>query len=140
MEKLQEEVGRLWGNDTKFHPYLLEYVHGDGLQLIWFQYMEDRPRHYVVRVDSKDDVDDVDDEGLMDDVIGEVMDAIRDESTSHMSESQYDEFDNIGYFDKCDRNWPIPPLEVPCGYSWGTFMCEKDIWSQIAKEGSQCLT
>lgn len=120
MKKLKMEVGELWGSKTEFHPYLIDYSHGDGGQIIWIEYMDDRPRYYIVRVDSDLNIDGDD---FLWTVLAEINDVILEESFEFMDDKQRDEFEQYGYFDTCDREWPIPPLEMASGTEWGKFRC-----------------
>lgn len=56
----QEEIEpELWGEKyPKFKPYLLEKKFGDGQLLIYFGTCDDRPYWWLVRVDSKEKIDD----------------------------------------------------------------------------------
>lgn len=55
IDKEREEVTpTLWGEDYKsFKPYLLEKVYGDGMCLLYFGTLDDRPYWWLVRVDSR---------------------------------------------------------------------------------------
>lgn len=53
LAKEQEETeAQLWGEPVKFKPYLLEQIFGDGMKLIYFGTLDDRPYWWLVRVDS----------------------------------------------------------------------------------------
>lgn len=117
MRKLMEEKAMLWGDEKTFYPFLLDHVSGDGAQLIWFEYTNDRPRYYVVRVDSAMDFGN----GITDDnkeAVDDIMDAIAKEAEHFMTSEQLDEYYDQGYF-AGDREWPIPPLEMADGYMFG---------------------
>lgn len=117
MIKLKEEKLKLWGDEKTFCPFLLEYISGDGAQLIWFEYMNDRPRYYIVRVDSEMDFGN----GITDsnkEAMDDIMDAIVTEAEAFMTEEQLDEYCDHGYFTS-DREWPIPPFEMANGYMLG---------------------
>lgn len=54
LAKEQEETeAALWGDSVKFKPYLLSQVFGDGMKLIYFGTLDDRPYWWLVRVDSR---------------------------------------------------------------------------------------
>lgn len=42
-----------WGSVSRFKPELLDKVYGDGKQLLMLFPINERPRYWVVRVDSK---------------------------------------------------------------------------------------
>ena len=53
LAKEQEETeSALWGDPVKFKPYLLDRIFGDGMKLIYFGTLDDRPYWWLVRVDS----------------------------------------------------------------------------------------
>lgn len=47
----------LWGKYRVFTPYVLKKKFGDGLQVIFFGTIDDRPLWWCVRIDSKTDID-----------------------------------------------------------------------------------
>ena len=58
LAKEQEETtASLWGSKVTFKPYLLEKIFGDGMKLIYFGTLDDRPYWWLVRVDSKAKID-----------------------------------------------------------------------------------
>lgn len=117
MIKLKETTGSLWGIEYTFNPYLLDWIHGDGKQLIWLSHIDDRPRYYVIRCDSS----------LTDhkcdafyDFIQEATSEIFYEGKEFLSDEQLDEFDEKGFITS-DRPWPCPPLEMSNGTAWGDY-------------------
>jgi len=48
----REHVLRFWGSDHTITPVLIEEVHGDGMQLVYFTALATRPNSYVLRIDS----------------------------------------------------------------------------------------
>lgn len=53
-KECEEVTPTLWGEEYKsFKPYLLEEVYGDGMCLIYFGTLDDRPYWWLVRVDSR---------------------------------------------------------------------------------------
>lgn len=67
MKKLKAVQGEWWGREYSVNPYLLDYVHVDGKQCIWFENMDDRPNFYVVKIDSGVNLDED-----MDELCGEI--------------------------------------------------------------------
>lgn len=57
-EEQEETTASLWGSEVKFKPYLLDKVFGDGMKLIYFGTLDDRPYWWLVRVDSSAQIDD----------------------------------------------------------------------------------
>jgi hypothetical protein len=56
-----------WGVDHEIQPALCETILGDGLQLVYVKSMDNRPNYWIIRIDSKTDVeaDDFDIETLL---------------------------------------------------------------------------
>ena len=92
LEQQQEETeASLWQSTVKFKPYLLEKIFGDGMKLIYFGNLDDRPYWLLVRVDSHSDDNDWEDFNSE-----EIYQAIEEECGCH----EYDEFaevDEDGY-------------------------------------------
>lgn len=107
----------LWGTPYDVTPYLLEFVHGDGKQWFWIGYMDDRPNFYVARVDSGVSLDGP--EQWHKCVMPRLEDAILAEALNLASDADYEEYCETGFI--ADREWPMPPLECPCGTNWGHY-------------------
>ena len=59
LAKQQEETtATLWDIEVTFKPYLLKKIFGDGMKLIYFGNLDDRPYWWLVRVDSHADDND----------------------------------------------------------------------------------
>lgn len=69
-ELLQDQNPEHWGEKCEFTPFLLNKVHGDGQQLLLLFPINERPRYWVVRVDSS---------CTRDDEVHEILDDIYDE-------------------------------------------------------------
>lgn len=126
MIPLPTRKGSLWGTEYDVVPYLIEAIHGDGKRWIWYEYLEDRPNFYVVRVDSScnlgtDDVDNDDDYAVVD----WIDEQIRDEGMCFLSEEQYEEYSENGYIED-GADFPVPPLEMPCGSAWGKYTPDEE--------------
>lgn len=50
---LKRQRTEFWGATTEFKPALLDKVYGDGKQLVQLFPIMERPRYWVVRVDSR---------------------------------------------------------------------------------------
>ena len=55
--ELRRQRSYLWGKYIVFKPYLLEKIWGDGLQIIYFGSIDDRPRWWCARIDSQTDLE-----------------------------------------------------------------------------------
>lgn len=119
MKPLPTRKNSLWGEEFDVTPYIIEEIHGDGKQWLWFDYWDDRPWFYCVRVDSSVTAHN-DNSKWSDEVLPWIEDQIREEMAEFMTDEQHDEWLNQGYLNG-DRPWPIPPLECPCGCSWGGY-------------------
>ena len=91
---------------------LLDSIHGNGKRWLEFSYIEYRPYYYVARVDSSMNLED---EEMDEEIKGWLVDKIFEEMTDFMTEEQYDEWQGNGYTRET-LHFPIPPLEMPCGY------------------------
>ena len=109
-----------WGEEYDIIPYLIDAIHGDGKQWMWFGYLEDRPSFYVARVDSSFDPGSGFDGDPSESIIGWLEDQILDEAMEFFSDEEYEEYSKKGYLDD-GGNWPIPPLEMACGSQWGRY-------------------
>jgi asparagine synthetase B (glutamine-hydrolysing) len=119
MKPLPERKSSLWGTEYDVIPYLIDAIHGDGKQWLWFGYLDDRPSYYVVRVDSSV-IANNDNDQWADEVLEWIYEAIDEEMREFMTDEQHDEWQEKGYLEG-DRQWPIPPLECPCGSEWGEY-------------------
>ena len=51
----------LWGQEyPEYSPYLCKTIIGDGLQLVYLGTIDNRPYHWLIRIDSKTNVSDDD--------------------------------------------------------------------------------
>ena len=57
-QEQKETKASLWDSEVTFQPYLLEKIFGDGMKLIYFGTLDDRPYWWLVRVDSNAKLDD----------------------------------------------------------------------------------
>lgn len=90
-QQQQETEASLWQSTVKFKPYLLERIFGDGMKLIYFGTLADRPYWWLVRVDSH-----ADDDGWENFDSEEIYQTIEEECGCH----EYDEsaeVDKDGY-------------------------------------------
>lgn len=54
--ELRRQRAYLWGQYNVFTPYLVQKIWGDGLQIIYFGSIDDRPFWWAARIDSKTDI------------------------------------------------------------------------------------
>lgn len=72
-------IRRFWGRNYIITPRLVEWVHGDGLQVIYFQPLNTRPNYYVARIDSKVSLDNSDEPCFADEVLEDLYTAIEEQ-------------------------------------------------------------
>lgn len=114
-QEQQETEAELWGVTVKFKPYLLEKIFGDGMKLIYFGNLDDRPYWWLVRVDSH--VDDNDWENFDEE---EIYEAIEEECGCY----EYDEdavVDEDGYDEWGTKRvqGEYPEIESNSSARWG---------------------
>ena len=108
LAKEQEETeAQLWGDSVKFKPYLLDRIFGDGMKLIYFGTLDDRPYWWLVRVDSH-----AEENGVWDNFDEEeIYQAIEEECGSHDANECEDEDYNEEY--------AYPVIESSSSAHWG---------------------
>lgn len=64
----KEQKGTFWGSPFSFKPLIAETILGDGRQLVYFGTIDQRPYYWLIRIDSKTDIEsnDFDIEHLLD--------------------------------------------------------------------------
>jgi hypothetical protein len=58
----------LWGGYCVFTPVVLSKIYGDGLQIVFIGSIDQRPRFWLARIDSKTDMDFV----VAEDIVNEI--------------------------------------------------------------------
>ena len=115
LQKEQEETtASLWGSEVTFKPYLLDKIFGDGLKLIYFGTLDDRPYWWLVRVDSNANID-----VPLEFYADEIYSAIEEECGGWVPD--YDaEVDEDGYdeFGECHRGC-YPMIISDSSAHWG---------------------
>ena len=53
----KEQNGTMWGVPYCFSPVIAETIVGDGKQLVYFGTMDQRPYYWLLRIDSKTDIE-----------------------------------------------------------------------------------
>jgi hypothetical protein len=127
----REQTLELWATPYTNSHYLVEAIHGDGKQLVWFETMDSRPFHYYIRIDSSLDLNKDDWEILSKDdrdAYGEFP-----EMLMQMIEEEVDNIDRYEeqvdglYTNEQDISEGHPPFEykwpmfsLGAGWSYGT--------------------
>lgn len=98
-------------------PRLVDWIHGDGLQVIAFYAMNTRPNYYVARIDSKLSLDNSGDHPFCDEVLDDLYIEIEDQ----FGRAHYEyEADNGRTYRVHD---PFPALSDDSGSCWD-HMCD----------------
>jgi hypothetical protein len=115
----------LWGQQCEISPAYVDTGRGDRRQLVWVQSMDSRPDYYVLRIDSKEDV--------------EAEDYNYDELLLCAIEEQYDSYSRYNWDwdekgnwmgkDLWDDSWP--PIE----YKWPMLQWGGGSWGVIKNFG-----
>lgn len=120
MIPLKRYKTEFWGQPCTARPYLVERVFGDGKELLWLEYMDDRPDFYVIRIPTGTHAgrkgDDCD---FQDNLLPEIESTIEEEASWRMSDAAVMEYSLEGYVSR-HRHWPIPP-HMPSGSAWGEY-------------------
>lgn len=69
---IREITLKQWDSEYTFTPVLLSKVFGDGGKIAIFETMNDRPLFWIVKIDSKTDFDNDENEDLLQEVWGAV--------------------------------------------------------------------
>ncbi len=56
-KETKERTYTHWGVEITFSPVICDTIIGDGLQLVYFGTMDQRPLHWLIRIDSNTDID-----------------------------------------------------------------------------------
>lgn len=56
-KETQEITVTHWGAKLTFTPVICDSIIGDGLQLVYFGTMDQRPYHWLIRIDSKTNIE-----------------------------------------------------------------------------------
>jgi len=103
---------RFWGREYVVAPAIHPYRYGDGGAWLSLWPMNQRPNHYLVRVDSSWLHDDTDGDEFRD-----LVDAIVEDLSLEFGECGYDKECEDG---TCDCEWPVGSWDVGCSWSvWG---------------------
>lgn len=105
-ELLSRQCTQFWGKFYLFIPALLDKVYGDGKQLVQLFPIMERPRYWVVRVDSKC-VEDDDLFEILDDIYEQI-----DEQFERPNEADLGIGNERPYFPKYDgegTSWEFVP-------------------------------
>jgi hypothetical protein len=111
---IRRHATSLWGQKHFVSPALVDWIHGDGLQVIWFEPLDSRPNYYVVRIDSKIQLDNCGSPPVFcDEVLGDLMGAI--ESEYGQAHEEWEHPNGRTY----QKHNCFPALNNSCGESWG---------------------
>jgi hypothetical protein len=105
---LKPQHTEMWGETYDFTPALLSKSYGDGKQLLMLFPIMERPRYWVVRVDSK----------CLDDDLREILDDVYeqiDDQFGRPNEEDLGVGDERPYFPMCDGDgcvWHFVPINA----------------------------
>ena len=114
-QELKRHKVHFWGRDYVVTPRLVEWIHGDGLQVIYFMPLNTRPNYYVARIDSKVSLSNWDDAepNFADSVLDDLCDNI--EEQFGRSEEEWEGRNGRTYH----RHNYWPALSDNSGSCWG---------------------
>src|SRR5882672_1344925 len=112
----------LWGQPHFVTPRLADWIHGDGLKVIYLTPIMTRPNYYVVRIDSKINLDNFGKPPVfVDEVLPELHESIEDQYGRAHEEWEHDNGRTY------HRHNPFPAMDDE-GCAWGnlTTLTEPD--------------
>ena len=111
----RRHITTLWGQRHFVTPRLVDWIHGDGKKLIWYEPMATRPDYYIARIDSKVDTDNCGKPPVFcDEVLEDLLSAIEDQYGRAWERWEHDNGRTY------ERHNLFPALSDDCGSSWGT--------------------
>jgi hypothetical protein len=139
MKKLTELCRRhrtsLWGQPHMVTPRLVDWIHGDGLQVIYLSPLATRPDYYVARIDSNLSLSNSSRNAFCDVALNRLLEAIETEFGEHVDTYEHDNGRTY------TKHRPFPALDDSYGEEWGrlTMLTEPDKRSEqeIRKEISR---
>lgn len=114
-DELHRHKTRFWGRNCIITPRLVDWIHGDGLQVIYFMPLNTRPNYYVVRIDSKIDLEN---DSLLD-LLDDLYVAIGDQFGRSYEEWEHEN----GRTYTRHNYWPA--LSADSGSCWGLLRMRK---------------
>lgn len=107
-----ETVGFLWGQRYTFVPALCSKIFGDGRALLALTTINSRPRYYVVRIDSRWEIDEASaPEGA--ESVRDHLDEIYDALEEDFGRAVYEDDEEV---DEEPREWPA--FDDRSGTTW----------------------
>lgn len=104
----------LWGQPHFVTPRLVDWIHGDGLKVIYLTPLATRPDYYLVRIDSKVEMSNHAKGAVFADVVlPSLYEEIESEFLNRIDEYEHD---NGRTYTK-HHCWPA--LDDSCGCAWG---------------------
>lgn len=110
-----------WGVAVEFTPVLCEYVDGDGKQLIWVMSIYNRPKYWLLLIDSKTDIsgDDFDLDSIISTIEEEFGKLLSDSEFENDKENGHESVEGYKNADEWnDRNFKYPMINWDGGF-WG---------------------
>lgn len=112
-QELKRHKTRFWGRNYIITPRLVDWIHGDGLQVIYFMPLNTRPNYYVVRIDSKVSLNNSDEPSFA----GEVLDELYNQIEEQFGPSYVEWANENGRTYHKHYGWPA--LSEDSGSCWG---------------------
>lgn len=117
-------IAKLWGDGVEFSPVLCDEIIGDGKQLVYLGTIDQRPYHWLIRIDSQTDInsDDFDFEDILEPIeecFGRQEEYISEEEFNQLK-ADGDEECNIceTYEEWLESNYEYPKIGWYGGH-WG---------------------
>ena len=119
-----QRLAKLWGEGVEFSPALCDKIIGDGLQLVYLATIGQRPYYWLIRIDSKTDIesDDFDFEDIL-----QPLEECFGMREKYISENEFQQLKADGdeecnicetYEEWLESNWNYPVIGWDGGH-WG---------------------
>ena len=117
-------IAKLWGEGVEFSPVICDEIIGDGLQLIYLGTISQRPYHWLIRIDSKTDIES--DDFNFEDIL-QPLEECFSQGEDFINEEEFEELKSKGdeecvicetYEEWLKANWEYPVIKWDGGH-WG---------------------
>jgi len=123
-QQTQPTIAHLWGEPYEFTPVICDTILGDGLQLVYLGTIDQRPYYWLIRIDSKTDIES--DDFNYEDILQPLEESFG-RCDGYITEEEFEELKANGdeecelcetYEEWLSSNWDYPCISWSGGH-WG---------------------